>query len=93
MTDNPAQRRCSQATWVKLTSARRRNNSFGEEFAHHFGLAGIVQLVAGSLKGFTHRRSCLWFKRVMFDGGIDWHAATPAEPGARVGDAQGEAVK
>ncbi len=36
-------------------------------------MAGVLNLFAGSLKGFTHRRSCLRFKRALFYGGIDWH--------------------
>jgi hypothetical protein len=49
--------------------APESNNSFGKDFAHHLKLADVVKLSAGSLKGFTHRRSCLRPKHAMFCGG------------------------
>jgi hypothetical protein len=49
----------------------------GDDFAHHFAPAGVVKLLAGSAKGFIHRRSCLRPKRTLFQGGIDWHGPYP----------------
>jgi len=66
-----AERGCPQANRVTLTPACRCNNSLGNDFAHHLKLADFVKLFAGSVKGFTHRRSRLRPKHAMFQGGID----------------------
>jgi hypothetical protein len=54
----------------------------GNDFANHFAPAGVVKLLAGSVKGFTHRRSCLRPKRTLFQRGIDWHGPYPQKVGA-----------
>ncbi len=63
-------RGCSQANRVALTNCCRGDNSFGDDFAHHFRLASVLKHFAGSFERFADRRSCLrvertrWHKRM-----------------------------
>ena len=69
---------------VKVAFACRRNDSSGEEFAHHLKLADCAKFIACSVEGFAHRGSCFRSKRATFCGRIDWHCATPSSPATQL---------
>jgi hypothetical protein len=62
---------------IDLAFACRRDNSSGEEFAHHLKLPDCAKFIARSVKGFAHRGGFFRSKRATFCGRIDWHCALP----------------
>jgi hypothetical protein len=57
--------------------ACRCNNSFGDEFAHHLKLTDVVQLFAGSRKGFTAETALVgWGARIRT---WEWRNQNPQE--------------
>jgi hypothetical protein len=63
-----AERGFQQASRITLTDSYRRNNSCGDDFAHHLGLAGVSKLFKGSVQSFAHRRKCFGSERSRFYG-------------------------
>jgi hypothetical protein len=68
---------------VKVAFACCRNDSSGEEFAHHLKLANCAKFITRSVKGFAHRGCCFRPKRTFF-GRINWHCATPTSPATQL---------
>ena len=68
---------CLQASRVTFTRSCRCDNSCGDDFARHFGLAGLIKPVAGSLERFTHRRNHLRFERSGSYEWTNWHGRSP----------------
>jgi hypothetical protein len=54
-----AERGRQQASRITLTKFCRCNNSSGDDFADHLGLAAVLKLFEGGIESFAHRRNRL----------------------------------
>jgi hypothetical protein len=60
-----------------LANSCRRNNARGDDFARHSRLARFVELFAGSVESFTHRRNHFRFERSGSYKWTNWHGLLP----------------